>query len=99
MVDDKSNEFVLANGSRIVHVALIRHANAFTVRHVRRRASSFAAILTVHADNLPLVPAESIVVIDVMRSEVVAGDFPDSVYGDLFNRFVKGGPAGNYLCL
>jgi curved DNA-binding protein CbpA len=83
-LDDQPHAFTLRNGARQVSVALVPALTAAAVSAHIARMNGFGVILTLRVDGAGLKRAGSFVVIDVMRSRVVAGSFPDAVYEELF---------------
>jgi hypothetical protein len=82
------HEFVLRKGSRQVQVALVPMLDRLRLQQCLRQTAGFCVVLAVRIDPSIKTIYESVAVIDLMRSRLHAGDFPDSAYRDLFEKFL-----------
>jgi len=86
IVEERSNEYVLKNGSRQVHVIFTKRLDQTSVRQRSIRTTAFSVILAVHVEPDLKIPANT-AVIDLMHSKLYGGKFPDSTYQELFKKF------------
>jgi predicted RNA binding protein YcfA (HicA-like mRNA interferase family) len=85
---DGGSDLVLKHGSRQVYVAFAPLLTRDLLRQCVQRSTGVCVVLAVRVDSdLPRCPG-TVVVIDLLRSRIHAGEFPDSTYRDLFKNFL-----------
>jgi curved DNA-binding protein CbpA len=84
LTDDQFHAFTLRQSGRHVFVALVPVLTAAALSRYAARCDGFGAILTLRAEEDAVKRRTPLLVVDVMRSRLVAGSFPDAVYEDLF---------------
>lgn len=67
VVEERSNEYVLKNGSRQIQVALLKSVDQAFLRRQMIRATAFCVILAVRVDPALKIPIGSVAVIDLMH--------------------------------
>ena len=88
VVEEDRAELLLKEGSRRVFVALTPSITSSIIRRCLQKNSGFCVVLTVRTEFEIRVPP-SMAVIDLMHSRLCAGNFPDSVYQNLFQVFLS----------
>jgi curved DNA-binding protein CbpA len=88
VVQEGREDLVLRNGSRCAHISLTGQLNGSSFDRFHHRSLGFCAVLAVRVEPPLVVPPQSAVVLDLMRSRVYGGDFPDSAYKELFKPFL-----------
>jgi hypothetical protein len=84
IAEDNPHSFVLQSGAREVFVALVPTLNAATLARSSPRGGGINVILTLRVDEGAVNRGARWLIIDVIRSRVVSGVFPDATYADLF---------------
>lgn len=88
VVQDKENALVLRTGSRIAQVLLTRLVKMSFIQPTLQRASGLLVILAANIEPEFRLTKEPVVVIDLVRSVIVHGKFPDATYRELFTHFI-----------
>jgi len=88
VVQDNREDLILRNGSRCAHISLTGQLNSTAFDRFHHRSVGFCAVLAVRVEPPLTVPPRSAVVLDLMRSRIYGGDFPDSAYKELFKPFL-----------
>jgi curved DNA-binding protein CbpA len=84
VVGNGVEEFTLRNGSREALVVLAPDLTTPVLMRYARRPAGLTAILALRVEPGAEKRATQLLVIDLLRSRVVTGTFPDPVYQELF---------------